>query len=377
MPIVAHNEHPSYQLLQGRGHEILPLKRAISQDIRELHVGLLNMMPDAALAATDLQFMRLIGSCNKIVQCYVHPFTIPGLPRGAVAQAYIDAFYEEFPKLRLEGLDALIVTGANITQSSLRSEVFWEPLSEVMDWATENVTSIACSCLATHALINHLYQIRRRRLPKKKWGVYNHRVTDVRHPLLQDVNTRFDVPHSRWNEIAREDLIAAGLTILVEGADGSVHLAVSPDGFRVLYFQGHPEYDRISLLKEYKRELISFFNNEIDEVPPHPEDFFNSEVLKLVDEYVAQVQRSKQAGNEFPVFPETAIEHLLDNTWGDTGKAIFNNWLGLVYKLTHHDRHKQFMDEIDPQDPLGLLGDHEFPRVGLIESPYPEESYAR
>jgi len=156
-----------------------------------------------------------------------------------------------------------------------------------------------------------------------------------------------------------------------------VHLAVSPDGFRVLYFQGHPEYDRISLLKEYKRELISFFNNEIDEVPPHPEDFFNSEVLKLVDEYVAQVQRSKQAGNEFPVFPETAIEHLLDNTWGDTGKAIFNNWLGLVYKLTHHDRHKQFMDEIDPQDPLGLLGDHEFPRVGLIESPYPEESYAR
>ncbi len=377
MPIVAHNEHPSYQLLQSRGHEIVPLKRAISQDIRELHVGLLNMMPDAALAATDLQFMRLIGSCNKIVQCYVHPFTIPGLPRGAAALAYIDDFYEDFPKLRGEGLDALVVTGANITQPRLRSEVFWEPLSEVMDWATANVTSIACSCLATHAFINHLYQIRRRRLPTKKWGVYNHRVTDVKHPLLRDVNTRFDVPHSRWNEIPRDDLLAAGLTILVEGADGSVYLAVSPDGFRILYFQGHPEYDRISLLKEYKRELIRFFNDEIDEVPPNPENIFNTEVLSLVNDYVAQVQLSKKTGYEFPEFPEAAIEHLLDNTWGDTGKAIFNNWLGLVYKLTHHDRHKQFMDEIDPFDPLGLLGGPECPRVDLFGTLYPEESYAR
>lgn len=357
MPIVAHSEHPSYQLLQSRGHEIVPLKRAVSQDIREIHVGLLNMMPDAALAITDLQFMRLIGGCNKIVQFYVHPFTIPGLPRGEKAQAYIDGFYEDFSDLREEGLDALIITGANITQPRLRSEIFWEPLKEVMEWATEHVTSIACSCLATHALLNHLYQIRRRRLPLKRWGVYNHRVTNPRHPLLQDVNTRFDVPHSRWNEITRDDLLNAGLTILVEGVDGSVHLALSPDQFRVLYFQGHPEYDRITLLKEYKREVIRFFNDEISEPPPQPENIFDTEAMSIVDEYVAMVLGAKKAGDAFPEFPEAAIENHLDNTWGDTGKAIFNNWLGLVYKLTHHDRHMPFMDGVDPRDPLGLLGE--------------------
>ena len=37
---------------------------------------------------------------------------------------------------------------------------------------------------------------------------------------------------------------------------------------------------------------------------------------------------------------------------GDTGKAIFNNWLGLVYRLTHVDRHKAFVDGVDPRNPL-------------------------
>ena len=43
-----------------------------------------------------------------------------------------------------------------------------------------------------------------------------------------------------------------------------------------------------------------------------------------------------------------------DNTWGDTGKAIVNNWLGLVYQLTNLDRQQQFMEGVDPDDPLQL-----------------------
>ncbi len=46
----------------------------------------------------------------------------------------------------------------------------------------------------------------------------------------------------------------------------------------------------------------------------------------------------------------------LELWWGDTGKAFFNNWLGLVYRLTHLDRHRLFMEGIDPDDPLGLTG---------------------
>ncbi len=44
-----------------RAETVTPLERAIHQDIRELHIGLLNMMPDAALEATERQFFRLVG----------------------------------------------------------------------------------------------------------------------------------------------------------------------------------------------------------------------------------------------------------------------------------------------------------------------------
>ena len=49
MPLVEHLELPTFARLREQGHEVLPLERAVHQDIRELHIGFLNMMPDTAL----------------------------------------------------------------------------------------------------------------------------------------------------------------------------------------------------------------------------------------------------------------------------------------------------------------------------------------
>ncbi len=255
MPLVAHNALPTFERLRLEGEDVLSVERAEHQDIRELHVGLLNMMPDAALLVTEKQYMRLIGACNRITQIYVYPFSVPGLARSEEALAHIDAYYADFEDLKETGLDALIISGANVTNPSLDLEPFWGPLQEVIEWAADNVTSILCSCLATHALVKHLYGIDRQPFEHKLWGVYRHRVCDRTHPLTQDVNTRFDAPHSRWNDIPRSEWDGAGLRVLAESDVAGVHLATSADGFRIVYFQGHPEYDRNSLLKEYKREV--------------------------------------------------------------------------------------------------------------------------
>ena len=74
MPLVAHTNLPTFTRLEEEGHEVLSCDRASHQDIRELHIGLLNMMPDAALKATELQFLRLIGESNPIAQFFVHSF---------------------------------------------------------------------------------------------------------------------------------------------------------------------------------------------------------------------------------------------------------------------------------------------------------------
>ncbi len=354
MPLVAHIDLPTFQRLREEGEEIVELDRAKHQDIRELHIGLLNMMPDPALEATERQFFRLVGACNQIVQFHVHPFTIEGLPRSEKTQAHIDQYYQPFSRIKEQGLDALIISGANVSHPHLPDEDFWLPLMEVVSWAKESVTSVLCSCLATHAVIQHCYGIERTRLPAKRWGVFSHRLTHKHHPLVAEINTRFDVPHSRFNEIYQSDMERQGLKVLAASQESGVHLAVSPDGFRMVFFQGHPEYDDISLLKEYKREVNSFYKDSRPDYPPFPENYFNAEVQGILSDYALTVREAKLTGAELGEFPENLILHHLDNTWSDTAKAVFNNWLGKIYQLTHQDRRIPFMDGIDPDNPLGL-----------------------
>jgi homoserine O-succinyltransferase len=355
MPLVAHNDLPTFQRLKKRGELVLSLDRATQQDIRELHIGFLNMMPDAALAATEAQFIRFVGASNQIAQFYVYPFSLPELNRGAEAEAHIEKYYFEFEHLAETGLDALIITGANVSNPSLDQEAFWDPLMRVVNWAETNVASVLCSCLATHAVVKHHHGINRRRLDRKCWGVYSHRIHRPEHPLMRDVNTRFDAPHSRYNEVSRDQLEEAGLEVLVESDVAGVHLAVSPDLFRIVYFQGHPEYDAISLLKEYKREVLRYFQGERPDGPRYPEHYFSKEAEEIARRYFHQAEKATSAGAPLPPFPDDELGALVDNTWGDTGKAIVNNWLGLVYNLTALDRKAQFMRGVDPDDPLKML----------------------
>ncbi|MBI3563302.1 MAG: homoserine O-succinyltransferase [Gammaproteobacteria bacterium] len=354
MPLVAHTNLPTFQRLRDEGETILPRDYALQQEIRELHIGLLNMMPDAALEATERQFFRLIGESNQIAQFYLHPFSLDELPRGPQGRAHVERYYESFATIQKQGLDALIITGVNPTHPELSQEPFWRPLIKVVNWAYEHVTSTLCSCLATHAVMEFRYQQKRQHQGFKRWGVYSHRVVEPVHPLVSGVNTRFDVPHSRFYNISRAQFEAAGLHILVESGEAGVHLAVSEDQFRIIFFQGHPEYDTVSLLKEYKREIKRFLKAERADYPPFVDNYFSSQLQAILDEYREQVINAKQRSHIPPEFPEHLIIPKLDNTWHDSAEAVINSWIGKVYQLTDIDRKKPFQAGIDPQDPLGL-----------------------
>jgi len=355
MPLVAFSELPTFQRLKNEFHDVLPLERATHQDIRELHIGLLNMMPDSSLKATERQFMRLVGDCNQIVQFYVHLFTIPAIERSSETRQWIDNYYEDFESIKEHGLDALIITGANPLSENLEQEIFWPMLTEVIDWAKDNVASTLCACLATHAVVRYLYDIKREPLSEKKWGVFEHRLIDKNHPLTRHMNTRFDVPHSRFNQVKKFHLQEKQLKILAESEQAGVHLAVSPDGFRLVFFQGHPEYDLLSLLKEYKREIIRWFNGQRTDYPPFPDNYFNSLVSARLSDYKSQAINAKSNNHSLPPFLESWLKSEIDNTWRDTALSIFNNWLGIVYQLTNKDLKQAFMEGVDPKDPLKSL----------------------
>jgi homoserine O-succinyltransferase len=354
MPLVASSGLPTFARLRQEGENVVPREVALHQDIRELHIGLLNMMPDAALAATERQFFRLVGESNQIAQFYMHPFTLEELSRGPEGRAHVEQYYENFESIQEQGLDALIITGANVTQPDLSLEPFWKPLIKVIDWAYDNVASTLCSCLATHAVLQFRYGKTRRPLGFKRCGVYSHRVVDRRHPLVNDVNTRFDVPHSRFNQIDRSQFEDAGLHVLAESDVAGVHLAVSEDFFRLVFFQGHPEYDTASLLKEYKREVGRFARGELNDYPPFPENYFTLKSQAILEEHEDRALAARELGAPPPELPESLIAANLDNTWHDTAEAVINNWVGKVYQLTNIDRRKPFQEGIDPGDPLGL-----------------------
>jgi homoserine O-succinyltransferase/O-acetyltransferase len=356
MPLVAHTDLPTFARLRQEGETVVPKDYALHQDIRELHIGLLNMMPDGALAATERQFFRLVGESNQIAQFYMHPFTIKELARGPEATAHIERYYESFEQIQRDGLDALIITGANVTRPDLALEPFWEPLIEVIDWAWHNVTSTICSCLATHAVLQFRYGQKRRHMGFKRWGVYSHRVVERRHPLVIGVNTRFDVPHSRFNDVSRRQFEDAGLKVLVESDVAGVHLAASEDLFRLVFFQGHPEYDVISLLKEYKREVLRYARGERADYPPLPEHYFDRRAQAILAEYADRLIAARERDDPLPEMPESLLLPHLDNTWHDSAEAIVNNWVGKVYQVTNADRRLPFMEGVDPSDPLGLKG---------------------
>ncbi len=123
------------------------------------------------------------------------------------------------------------------------------------------------------------------------WGVYSHhRVAD--HHLLDGLGDTVEAPHSHWYDVTRAEMESAGLTVLLESEEAGVHMAVDEEDFYV-FFQGHPEYDLVSLLKEYRRELGRFYRGETDKYPPVPEHYFDVEALGKVEAYRPVLETAK------------------------------------------------------------------------------------
>ena len=298
---------------------------------RSLRVGLLNMMADGALRATDRQFSRLLGCGSDPQVADLRIFTLPEIVRTASAQSYIAENYRPFGEIRQQGLDALIITGVNLSDPRLETQAFWHPLVEVMDWAQAQVGSVLCSCLATHAVMQFRYGQLRRPLGIKLWGIFAQEVCPVDHPLTRGLPSRVAVPHSRHNDLAPDQFARAGLRPLISGGGAGVHLAADPES-RLVVLQGHPEYDTISLLKEFKREVAFFHDGLRPDFPPFPEGLLAPEGQGALTEWRLAVQKAQRDSSPVPEFPEHLFTPHLINHWAEPAARMFANWRDLVIR---------------------------------------------
>lgn len=330
MALVEHSGLPAFETMRAEGVPLVAPSDVSRSGLPEVSVGLLNLMPDAALRATDRQFVRLVAAGADSLDIRVYPFTVAAEHRGEEARQHVAEHYADFDELREMGLDGLIVTGANPAQDDLEREAFWDGLSEVLDWASASTRSVLCSCLATHAVLQKDRSMRRTRLPRKRWGVYTHEVLKE-HPLLDGVEGAVEAPHSHWYNVTAAEMESVGLTVVLESEEAGVHMAVDDEDFYV-FFQGHPEYDLISLLKEYRRELARYWRGERDDYPPVPENYFDETALATLEAYRPVLEAARAAGTLPPRLVEADLIPAQGHVWNEQGKVIYRNWLRrLIY----------------------------------------------
>ena len=292
----------------------------------ELTIGLINNMPDAGLKATERQFSRLLQAVAENVRIRLHCFTLRSVRRSSLARVHIDRDYRDIGDLGRLAIDGLIVTGAEPAARTLTREPYWRELTEVIDWARSNTRSTIWSCLAAHAAVLHLDGIERQCLETKCSGVFDcAKVTD--HWLTENMRSPLKIAHSRLNGLAEGDLAAPGYQLLTQSREAGVDIFTKALRSQFIFFQGHPEYDELSLEREYLRDISRFLAGERDTYPAVPAGYFDAETEEGLTTFQkrASFERRPALSAELP---NRTLRH--DIAAGAAATAIFRNWLGYL-----------------------------------------------
>jgi len=289
----------------------------------------LNNMPDPALEATERQFSSLLQAATGSHPVRLRFSCLPGVPRGPAARERIERTYWRLEELLRQAPDALIVTGTEPRAASLSDEPYWAQFVEVLDWAEAHTVSSIWSCLAAHAAVEVLDGVRRRRLEQKRFGVFEHAVL-AGHPLVRGVCAPLRMPHSRWNELPVAQLRSTGYAILSCSPESGADVFVKQRRSLHLFFQGHPEYERTTLFKEYRRDVGRFLSGEQSTYPPLPCRYFSAEAAAALREFQDRAL-SQRTAELFTGFPAAAAAGAL-SSWRPAALTMYRNWLSWVAK---------------------------------------------
>jgi homoserine O-succinyltransferase len=296
MPIKIPNDLPAKATLEQEGVMVMSEASAARQDIRPLHIGLLNLMPNKI--RTETQFARLVGATPLQVELTLVKMT--NHVSKNTPNDHIIAFYRDWQDVKAQKFDGFIVTGAPIELLDFTDVTYWDELRRVFDWTQTHVHSSFHICWGAQAGLNHFHGVPKHALPKKLFGVYRHKNLAPTSPYLRGFSDDFSIPVSRWTEVRRADIPKDhGLDILMESDEAGLCL-IEDKAHRSLYMFNHVEYDTASLGEEYWRDVKA--NKPIE----LPKDYY--------------------PGNDPHGTPE--------NRWRSHAHLLFGNWINEVYQST-------------------------------------------
>lgn len=300
MPVKIQDNLPAIDILAKENIFVMTTSRAAQQDIRPLHIAVLNLMPTKVV--TETQLLRVIGNTPLQVEVTLLR-TATHLSKHTPLE-HLETFYKTFDEIQDTSFDGLIITGAPVEQLEYESVFYWQELTAIMDWAQKHVFSTMYICWAAQAGLFYRYGVEKYPLPSKMHGVFAHRVLNRQAPLVRGFDDVFNAPHSRHTEVRMEDLVKVPeLEVLVCSDEAGAYLIASRDGKHV-FVTGHCEYDADTLKNEYERDRAKGMDMP---VPRH-------------------------------YFPDDDPSREPMVTWRSHANLLFANWLNYyVYQETPYD----------------------------------------
>ncbi|MFA9559711.1 homoserine O-succinyltransferase [Evansella sp. AB-rgal1] len=298
MPITIPKLLPSRKILETENIFIMDDERAVTQDIRPLNIVILNLMPEKQKTETHL--LRLLG--NTPLQLNITFLRTMSYEPKNVSQSHLAEFYTDFASIKEKRFDGMIITGAPIEHFKFEDVGYWEEITEIMDWAEDNVTSTMHICWGAQAALYHYYGINKFALQQKCSGVFSHRIiTEPGIELLRGFDDEFIAPHSRYTDVSIEEIEAnENLVLLASSPEAGPFLIKSKDGKHV-FATGHLEYDTTTLAEEYQRDC----------------------------------EKGLQVNVPAYYFPNNNPEEKPLNRWRSHAHLLFSNWLNYyVYQAT-------------------------------------------
>ncbi|MCI6159098.1 MAG: homoserine O-succinyltransferase [Selenomonadaceae bacterium] len=268
MPIKIPNNLPAAQVLESENVFVMDEDRAYSQNIRPLHILILNLMP--LKSVTETQLLRLLS--NTPLQVEVDFIYTESYQPAHTSMEYLSKFYGTFDDVVGKKYDGMIITGAPVERMPFEQVAYWKEIERIMEWSKTHVYSTFHICWGAQAGLYYHYGIPKYNVPEKIFGVYKHHLCVEHEKLFRGFDDEFYVPHSRHTTNHREDIEKVpALTILAEAEGDAGVYAIANLEKRQFFITGHAEYDPMTLKSEYDRDLAAGMNPKIPQ-NYYPED---------------------------------------------------------------------------------------------------------
>lgn len=296
MPINIPSNLPARQTLEQENIFLITKERAAHQDIRPLRILILNLMP--LKIETETQLLRLIA--NTPLQVDIELMQTASHQSSHTPSQHLLTFYRTFSELKEEFYDGLIVTGAPVEHLEFEAVDYWPELEEILEWSKTHCFSTFHICWGAQAGLYYHYGIPKQPLPEKMFGIFEHQVLNVTHPMVRGFDEYYLAPHSRHTQSDPQAIRRCpALEVLTQSEQAGINLVVRRDCRQIFVF-GHSEYDRSTLANEYFRDLKA------------------GKPIALPRHYFPQDDPAQK-----PRF-----------IWRGHANLLFKNWLNIVYQTT-------------------------------------------